>query len=116
MTDKPQLPPLRLSEIEARARAATPGPWAHRRDGLPELNNQCDIVETADRLIVYQRMHTPADAAHIATMSPDVALRMVEAIRAAREYMRVRPADEDLTPAFQAATNALRAALSEIEE
>ena len=43
--------------------------------------------------------------ARLISASPDLLAALVE-------YMRTCPADEDLTPAFQAATNAARAAIA----
>lgn len=42
----------------------------------------------------------------------EIVSRQYALLEAAQEYMRVCPADEDLTQAFQAATNALRAAIA----
>lgn len=90
MTEGAEAVSIDIDAMEAAARAATPGPWVHRRDGLPELNNQCEIVESADSadsLIVYQKMHNINDAAHIAAANPGAVLALIAVARAAREAL-----------------------------
>lgn len=54
----------------------TPGPWSHRKDGLPELKNQNNIIDTANgEIIVYGQAND--EDARLISAAPD----LLEALR-----------------------------------
>lgn len=88
----------------------TPGPWTHHRDGLPELGNQCEVIEGADgTLIVYMAMRRPADAERIVQCvnAHDDLLAAARMVKAARVGYREWDLD-----AFDAAVDAAEAAIA----
>lgn len=120
---------IRLTEIEKRARAATPGPWRRGSDDLRSIELFSEIYY-ADNGSVIAAVHmnrtnskergaefdrVRATAAHIATMSPDVALRMVAVVRAAARLAN-QATGEQLSIGVHYELEALRAALAEIQE
>lgn len=74
------------------------GPFPWKRG---QLNHACIY---ADYPSSSEHAECLANASLIAA-APDLLAALIE-------YMRVCPADEDMTPAFQAATNAARAAIA----
>jgi len=97
-----------LDDLEALARAATPGPWAAFHDE----DNTWQLVETrtpgAANLTDDSGVLVSQDAAYIAACSPERVLALVAVVRAARKEERshsiVRRADTltDLAVALDA--------------
>ena len=83
---------LDLDGIEARAKSATPGPWkvetSYSDENVQAIRGGLEfrevIVDTDD--CSFPPM--PADAAHIAGLSPDVALELVARIRELERLLR----------------------------
>jgi len=80
-------PDLDLDDLEAKARAATPG-W--RRQGTVEkhhvfIQHDHGIAPELGRVLLRMNEHFPyeADAAFVAACSPDVVLALVERVRRA---------------------------------
>ena len=71
---------MNLNEIERLAREATPGPWQAVQT-LPYGNV---TVEAGD----WSAGFKPKDGKYIASVSPDVVLKMIERIRAADELYK----------------------------
>ena len=71
---------LDLDDIEAKAKAATPGPY--EIIGVLVFGEQKGAGSTMTRTPV-ATAPDPADAAHIAAASPDVVLELVRRVRAA---------------------------------
>lgn len=89
--------PEQLDELEAVARAATPGPWADpMQDDWPE--SESDIL--LDLLFDRRTGETncdKADAAHIAAFDPVTALALVARVRELEaEVMRLRTTNREL--------------------
>ena len=83
--------PARLDEIEAAAKAATPGPWVAEYGGGEEVVLPSDALSTLEAVCVTKLWHRQADAKHIAGLSPDVALALVAEVRELRAKVeRVR--------------------------
>lgn len=91
-----------LKEIEARAKAATPGPWRHERlnhdDGAIEhfIGTKPDYASVAfydgngewtPNQGANGEWQAEYDAAHIAGMSPSTTLALVEEVRRLREAL-----------------------------
>jgi hypothetical protein len=75
-----------LDEIEARAKAATPGPW--RADEDSEETGRGVTDDAVEHWIFFATNPAPseADTAHIAGMDPQTTLALVAELRAAREF------------------------------
>ena len=85
------LTPAQLDEIEAAAKAATPGPWVAEYGGGEEVVLPSDALSTLEAVCVTKLFHRQADAKHIAGLSPDVALALVAEVRELRAKVeRVR--------------------------
>ena len=85
------LTPAQLDEIEATAKAATPGPWVAEYGGGEEVVLPSDALSTLEAVCVTKLFHRQADAKHIAGLSPDVALALVAEVRELRAKVeRVR--------------------------
>lgn len=82
MTEK--ITPAQLDEIEAAAKAATPGPWVAEYGGGEEVVLPSDALSTLEAVCVTKLWHRQADAKHIAGLSPDVALALVAEVRELR--------------------------------
>ena len=90
-----KLTPAQLDEIEAAARAATPGPWVAEYGGGEEVVLPSDALSTLEAVCVTKLLHRQADAKHIAGLSPDVALALVAEVRELRAKVeRVREVHE----------------------
>lgn len=86
-----KLTPAQLDEIEAAAKAATPGPWVAEYGGGEEVVLPSDALSTLEAVCVTKLFHRQADAKHIAGLSPDVALALVAEVRELRAKVeRVR--------------------------
>lgn len=86
-----KLTPAQLDEIEAAAKAATPGPWVAEYGGGEEVVLPSDALSTLEAVCVTKLWHRQADAKHIAGLSPDVALALVAEVRELRAKVeRVR--------------------------
>jgi len=86
-----KLTPAQLDEIEAAAKAATPGPWVAEYGGGEEVVLPSDALSTLEAVCVTKLFHRQADAKHIAGLSPDVALALVAEVREMRAKVeRVR--------------------------
>lgn len=76
------------SELEAKARAATPGPWRDSRDtlGMPSVYRCDDAIAE-----VYGTESTPGydNAAFIASASPNVILALIAQLREARGLVEI---------------------------
>ncbi len=74
-----------LDDIEAKARAATPGPWTVRKTGMVEDMRNVSFKVLGN--IANSHNHTPyidrENAEHIAQMSPSTTLALVSALRVA---------------------------------
>ena len=79
-----KLTPAQLDEIEAAAKAATPGPWVAEYGGGEEVVLPSDALSTLEAVCVTKLLHRQADAKHIAGLSPDVALALVAEVRELR--------------------------------
>ena len=79
-----KLTPAQLDEIEAAAKAATPGPWVAEYGGGEEVVLPSDALSTLEAVCVTKLFHRQADAKHIAGLSPDVALALVSEVRELR--------------------------------
>ena len=89
------LTPDQLDEIEAAAKAATPGPWVAEYGGGEEVVLPSDALSTLEAVCVTKLLHRQADAKHIAGLSPDVALALVAEVRELRAKVeRVREVHE----------------------
>ena len=89
------LTPDQLDEIEATAKAATPGPWVAEYGGGEEVVLPSDALSTLEAVCVTKLFHRQADAKHIAGLSPDVALALVAEVRELRAKVeRVREVHE----------------------
>jgi len=90
-----KLTPAQLDEIEAAAKAATPGPWVAEYGGGEEVVLPSDALSTLEAVCVTKLFHRQADAKHIAGLSPDVALALVAEVRELRAKVeRVREVHE----------------------
>ena len=70
--------PISLSQLERDARAATPGPWNVDEEGVwTRIDGRYRVILSAN--ITDDRR--TLDARHIANMSPEVAVKLVDAIR-----------------------------------
>lgn len=86
-----KLTSAQLDEIEAAAKAATPGPWVAEYGGGEEVVLPSDALSTLEAVCVTKLFHRQADAKHIAGLSPDVALALVAEVRELRAKVeRVR--------------------------
>ena len=86
------LTPEQLDQLEATAKAATPGPWTNEKPGKNADGWQLGVTIGATRggmIFAYPPggQYPLADAKHIAAASPDVVLALVEA---ARKLERIR--------------------------
>lgn len=79
-----KITPAQLDEIEAAAKAATPGPWVAEYGGGEEVVLPSDALSTLEAVCVTKLLHRQADAKHIAGLSPDVALALVAEVRKLR--------------------------------
>ena len=79
-----KITPAQLDEIEAAAKAATPGPWVAEYGGGEEVVLPSDALSTLEAVCVTKLLHRQADAKHIAGLSPDVALALVAEVRELR--------------------------------
>lgn len=79
-----KITPAQLDEIEAAAKAATPGPWVAEYGGGEEVVLPSDALSTLEAVCVTKLWHRQADAKHIAGLSPDVALALVAEVRKLR--------------------------------
>lgn len=82
---------IRISELEAVARKATPGPWT----AYTECEGRCcwlvrQSVTDSDEPWEAEGITYPeaseVDARYIASLSPAVALRLLEIVKAAKAY------------------------------
>jgi len=90
-----KITPAQLDDIEAAARAATPGPWVAEYGGGEEVVLPSDALSTLEAVCVTKLLHRQADAKHIAGLSPDVALALVAEVRELRAKVeRVREVHE----------------------
>lgn len=87
-----------LTDVEAKAQAATEGPWEPQESthGTWEVRDAADRVAWVPAIFSTDpKGHRPdrtADAAHIATADPPTVLAMAEALRIAREALEsLRP-------------------------
>jgi hypothetical protein len=96
---------MTIDELEAIARAATPGEWsqAHRKTtGSYSTEVLCAKGETIATLAWYPRpqgngvtgTYRPENAAHIAAFSPARVLPMLEVVRAAFAFLDTEDGDE----------------------
>lgn len=105
--------------------AHTPGPWvAEMQYGENDTDCGWELQEqrAVDDFTYRGAVCRITDAEHIQGITKaerDANARLIAAapdlLAAARAYMRVCPADEDTTHAFQEATDALRAAIAKAE-
>jgi len=66
-----------LDDIEAKAKAATPGPW----------KDSGGLVNAAESAVAYEVM--PPDRAYIAAVNPAVMLEILHRLRATEEALRL---------------------------
>lgn len=108
----------KLDDLEAKARAATPGPW---REG--SVDRDCVFCPAThpermshERVLLRMNGHFPheADAAFIAAANPATALALIEAVRAA-EALLDSPGAKYGDHATMTACKELRAALAKLE-
>lgn len=76
----------RLDELEAIAKAATPGPWGRREEhngpiGYEPSSGYGTGPVHFERPNDLHRGEITADAEHIAAFNPDTALKLIEALR-----------------------------------
>jgi hypothetical protein len=90
--------PIDLTTLETLARAATPGPWLENDD------SECGRYAGPPGQSL-----TRADAAYIAAMSPDVALKLLAVVQAAKALADDNSDDPDLISAVGVAVSALDA-------
>lgn len=77
-----------IDQLEAAAKAATPGPW--KRDNYDRPNMQ--IIANGNEVIVFHHSHERQEAArvvpnhqYIALANPDTILKLIAVVRAAEE-------------------------------
>jgi len=97
--------PLDLDAIEARAKAATPGPWNYEHDTELEKGCRCgSCLEPIDgRMIVESRKHdmvAVADARFIAHAREDVPALIAELRRLREENARLKAFAEAVVENF----------------
>ena len=99
--------PVDLDDLEAKARAALPGPWEVADvdpDGLT-----CSIISPSEELDVIPRAPHDDDAHYIAAASPDVILRLVAVAKAAKALADDNSDDPELIALVGEAVDALDA-------
>ncbi len=113
---------MNLDELEAVAKAATPGCWFWHEDGNMYADPPIEPTEWQElgTAIVQTDMghYGPEapDRSFVAAFNPETAIKLIAVARAARAYMQANLTDEDVNASFQAATAALRSALNELDK
>lgn len=78
-------PPTSLSDLEKKAKAATPGPWRHAPEGQSSTFRHVFAGTDDGPGQTVAQWTLPHDAAYIASASPDVILRLIRVARAAEK-------------------------------
>jgi hypothetical protein len=124
---------MNLAELKAVALAATPGPWHVEDDDRPGMSWNRHIMSAPNKAVCFMAHSNGRDdardnstARHIAAFNPEVALKLITAVEAARPAMEAMEEaitytsspvwSPSLTKECESALSGLRVALEAVEK